>query len=82
MTVIPFGKHKGKEVSELPIKYLHWLDANVKLYGELAVAVGARLGKPVVPTAEREIEAREYTPFGDEDWDDYTFTPLDEEDED
>ncbi|MGH8373262.1 MAG: putative quorum-sensing-regulated virulence factor [Gammaproteobacteria bacterium] len=27
-TVMPFGKHKGKTIEDLPSSYLHWLAEN------------------------------------------------------
>ncbi len=40
---MPFGKHIGKELTELPRAYLVWLTRNVKLFGELQEEVEAIL---------------------------------------
>jgi uncharacterized protein (DUF3820 family) len=42
--LMPFGKHKGKDMNDLPIKYVKWLAENADLYGELQAAVYQRLG--------------------------------------
>lgn len=42
---MPFGKHKGKEVSEVPKGYLRWLRKNADLFGSLASEVDAVLGE-------------------------------------
>lgn len=36
---MPFGKHKGELISELPVDYLRWLRENTDLRGDLATAV-------------------------------------------
>lgn len=36
---MPFGKHRGEEISELPDEYLAWLFENADLYGALQVCV-------------------------------------------
>ena len=36
---IPFGKHKGTPVEQVPLDYLKWLHKNVKLKGGLKRAV-------------------------------------------
>jgi uncharacterized protein (DUF3820 family) len=30
MSLMPFGKHKGEKMSEVPVKYLHWLYTNTE----------------------------------------------------
>jgi uncharacterized protein (DUF3820 family) len=37
--IMPFGKHKGEYVCDLPIGYLEWLYDNIELNGDLAEAV-------------------------------------------
>lgn len=32
---MPFGKHKGKELQDIPKEYLHWLLDNVDLFDKL-----------------------------------------------
>ena len=55
---MPFGKHKGKAISALPDKYIHWLNANVELYGDVKRAVHERLGMPLIyeMTEEEKID--------------------------
>ncbi len=38
---MPFGKHRGKEITEIPRGYLKWLENNVTIQGELAEEVYA-----------------------------------------
>lgn len=39
-----FGKHKGKEVSEVPRKYLEWVEANIPIRSkELAEEIATTL---------------------------------------
>lgn len=46
--LMPFGKHKGQALDNVPKGYLHWLKANVPLFSPLVDAVDAVLaGKPV-----------------------------------
>ena len=40
---MPFGKHKGKPVSEVPADYLDWAIATNRLDAELRAAVEGRL---------------------------------------
>jgi len=40
---MPFGKHKGMELEELPRPYLVWLRKNVQLFGQLQAEVEAIL---------------------------------------
>ncbi len=42
--VMPFGKWKGKPLSEVPDDYLHWLRNKLDLDPELRDAIQARLG--------------------------------------
>lgn len=43
--VMPFGKHKGKFVCELPFEYLSWLYENTELRGGLLTAVETAIDK-------------------------------------
>ena len=53
---MPFGKYRGRAVSELPEDYLEWLQENVDLRPPLAAAVAAAL-----EAAEAaEMDARRY----------------------
>ena len=56
--LMPFGKHKGKKISELTDKYCLWLVSNVKLYGDVERAVKTRLGIALPPqeTEEEKID--------------------------
>jgi hypothetical protein len=40
---MPFGRHFGERVSELPTDYLRWLASSVDLYGGLRDAVHSEL---------------------------------------
>lgn len=40
---MPFGKHKGRPVSEVPVDYLYWLVAKGGLVPELMEAIDLRL---------------------------------------
>ena len=40
---MPFGKHCGKEVADIPKGYLTWLENNVAIQGEFAEEVYAVL---------------------------------------
>lgn len=37
--MMPFGRHKGEDVHDIPLHYLEWLRDNCGLYGELEAAV-------------------------------------------
>lgn len=62
--IMPFGKHEGEEVSDLPIKYLHWLKS-VDLFGPLKIAVYKELGLDPEETPEetprRYIKKKTYS---------------------
>lgn len=51
---MPFGKHKGKEVSEVPKGYLRWLLNNGELYGSLASEIASVLGEESSELSENE----------------------------
>ncbi len=53
---MPFGKHKGEEISDLPATYLEWLIENVAMDDKLETAVLEARG----PAAERDDD-----PFND-----------------
>lgn len=42
---LPFGKHKGQLLSEVPVKYLMWLQSDVDMDEKLAYAVDQELKK-------------------------------------
>jgi len=53
---MPFGKHKGKPVSEIPESYLNWLIDNVEMRPSLCLAVyGALDQEPVIEKYEAKI---------------------------
>lgn len=43
--VMPFGKYKGRVVSDIPQNYLEWFADNVKTNPVLAAAVAKALGR-------------------------------------
>ena len=47
---MPFGKHKGTPVKDVPGDYLAWLSENVPLRGDLAEAVKEVLSRKANPT--------------------------------
>ena len=56
---IPFGKHKGKRLSDIPPSYLRWVIANCWIDGELRLAIDCVLsGKPlpVVRDMDKELD--------------------------
>ena len=55
---IPFGKHIGTPVEELPKNYLHWLVANVKLKGALKTEIYDILN--LIPPKGQEELLEEY----------------------
>lgn len=42
-SVMYFGKHKGKLVSEVPLEYLKWAYENIKMTGAMGRAIRARV---------------------------------------
>lgn len=49
---MPFGKHKGTPLTEVPIGYLRWCLENLKLKGAIKRQIIARVtGKPAAPEA-------------------------------
>ena len=62
---MPFGKHKDKELTEIPRGYLRWLRQQDWLGGWLARAVDEALGlAPPRPNQER-WQPSEREPWGD-----------------
>jgi len=42
---MPWGKHRGKRVEQIPLDYLEWLRAKgIRLQGEIQQAIDRRLG--------------------------------------
>jgi uncharacterized protein (DUF3820 family) len=60
---MPFGKHKDKDLSEIPKPYLRWLRGQEWIGGWLAYALDEALGKTV---AERRKEP--WQPSDGEPW--------------
>ena len=46
---MPFGKHAGEDVADVPLLYLWWLIKNVRLFGKLRSEVEKQLG--ILPVA-------------------------------
>ncbi len=44
--VMPFGKYKGRLISDIPANYLEWFADNVKAKPFLAQAISKALGRP------------------------------------
>jgi uncharacterized protein (DUF3820 family) len=42
---MPFGKHKGRPISAVPVDYLYWLMARGGLDSELKEAINQRLNR-------------------------------------
>lgn len=63
---MPFGAHKGERVVSVPRKYLEWLVANVRLNGELKIAVELVLEQG--EGSETNTSSRDYAPPGYERW--------------
>jgi hypothetical protein len=56
---MPFGKHRGKPVAELPLGYLRWLVDNVDLREPLLSAVEAVVnGGPLPCELDQDTEDR------------------------
>jgi hypothetical protein len=59
---MPFGKHKGEAVSDLPDDYLEWLAANVHLFGALRREIRYELEDRGLPTDDLDA-SEEDDPF-------------------
>jgi hypothetical protein len=53
---MPFGVHKGKEIGSIPRGYLRWVQSNVKLFGDLEVAINCVLERKPIP-ASPDVDA-------------------------
>lgn len=60
---MPFGKHKGKELTEIPKGYLHWLRSQDWLNGWLKNAVAEALGEPVPQKTHEPWQPSEGEPW-------------------
>lgn len=57
MSQLYFGKHKGEDIADVPIDYLRWLAANVRLSGKTREEVFARIGQQEPPQSPFMIAA-------------------------
>jgi uncharacterized protein (DUF3820 family) len=55
--VMPFGCHKGREISKLPNHYLLWLKKHTDLYGDLRNAVNMALSGDMDESILRFVRA-------------------------
>ena len=53
MLIMPFGKHKGRELCEVPDGYLLWLAENVELREPLLSAIWAEFKERGLTTDQR-----------------------------
>ena len=60
MTVINFGKHKGKEVKDLPIDYLRWLQEPVIIDRQTKARTIFEVPSEIKAEAEKIVNAFEY----------------------
>lgn len=56
---MPFGKHQGEDIADIPTGYLRWLRDNVDLFGELADAVEAELDSRLFSRPDASRRGRE-----------------------
>ena len=62
---MPFGKHKGAKVTEIPLSYCQWLFDNCDLKGYLLGAIEERLG---LPGGEEKREEKREEKFSVSRW--------------
>ena len=55
---MPFGKHKGKPLVEVPKSYLRWLKENCELREPLATAVDDELFEEPTMTVKEQAAVR------------------------
>ena len=46
---MPFGKHEGKAIDDIPRGYLRWLKTNISLFGDLEAAINSALNQSPGP---------------------------------
>ena len=54
--VMPFGKYKGRVISDIPQDYLEWFADNVKTKPVLAEAVAKALGRPALAQSQGQSQ--------------------------
>jgi hypothetical protein len=54
--IMPFGKHKGKDIRTIPPRYLEWVWNNCKLHGSLKKAIDAVLSGEEIPEDIEETD--------------------------
>lgn len=56
-TKIPFGKHKGKPLDQVPLRYLDWLLSQEWLFADLKQKITKYLKDPAIAQElQRELE--------------------------
>ena len=60
---MPFGKYKGRDVTEVPESYLSWALGHVKLEAGLARAIVAQLGILALERKRDRLAAECYRPI-------------------
>lgn len=63
---MPFGKHCGEDIADIPTGYLRWLRDSADLYGELADEVDAELDRRLFsqrPESSQQSHSTFFTPF-------------------
>ena len=55
--IMPFGKHKGTAINEIPTRYLRWLLRNTDISGDLKQAVEYTIsGKPIPLSLNEQVD--------------------------
>ena len=67
-TVMPFGKHRGKNLPEIPADYFGWLLDNVRLGSGFKREIQAELDRRRRIDAEGEANADDELPFAPPRW--------------
>jgi hypothetical protein len=60
---MPFGKHCGEDIADIPTGYLRWLRDNTDLYGELADEVEAELDRRLFNQRQESSQQSDSTFF-------------------